>query len=269
MPRVVVGRQIAAAWRPGRSASRPASSWGCCAAATPRLVEDRVLVLASRPGLRPTLARRTPRSRSSPAGSTSRTDDDGTGRTGSAGRGTAGPCPRPAPSASFTSRYQTTGGFCLDVARGGEDLADELVVRLVLVQAVANPGVEREGAAVVVGVLPPLVAQERAPLVGEVVGVVGAVEQRDRSASSRLSASVSARNASASSGVGSRPAMSMRHAAEERRVVAHGRRRQAERLELLEDQLVDEVLRRRQVRRPARPAGSSRGTRRRAPGSGP
>ena len=37
-----------------------------------------------------------------------------------------------------------TGGLCPDVAGGGEDLADELVVRLVLVQAVADPVVEGE-----------------------------------------------------------------------------------------------------------------------------
>ena len=43
----------------------------------------------------------------------------------------------------------------------------------------ANPVVERERRRLV-DVLPPLVAQDRAPLVGEVVGVVGAVEQRDR-----------------------------------------------------------------------------------------
>ena len=67
--------------------------------------------------------------------------------------------------------------------------------------------VEGEVAARVLG-FAAFVAQQRAPLVGEVVGVVRAREQRSMSLS-RLAGSVSARNWRVSSGVGRRPAMSM------------------------------------------------------------
>ena len=213
--------------------------------ATPRLVEDALFVLHRRPACgRP--ARRTPRSRSSPAGSTSRTDGGGSGRTGSAGRGTAGPCLRPAPTGPSPRDTRRPAGS----APGSPDAVrisrtnwsyGLFSCRLSRIQS------WKAKVRALVGVLPPLVAQDRGPLVGEVVGVVGAVEQAVDRACRACSGRCRPGTARSRPSVGSRPAMSSVDAAQERRVVAHRRRRQAERLQLLEDQLVDEVLRRRQV----------------------
>ena len=63
-----------------------------------------------------------------------------------------------------------------EVAGRSHDLARELVVGSVPQQAGANPIVERVRAARV-GWRAPLVAQQRAPLVREVIRVIGAVEQ--------------------------------------------------------------------------------------------
>ena len=64
-----------------------------------------------------------------------------------------------------------------DRARRRQELAHDLVVRLVRQQAVAHPGVEGEVRGDVAGVVA-LVLQQRRPLVGEVVRVVGAAQQR-------------------------------------------------------------------------------------------
>jgi len=52
-----------------------------------------------------------------------------------------------------------------------------LVVGLVLGEARADPVVERVAAVAVEGVVGPLIPQDRRPLVGESVGVIGAVEE--------------------------------------------------------------------------------------------
>src|SRR5438094_5940804 len=67
-------------------------------------------------------------------------------------------------------------GIVLKVARRGEDFAHKAIVGFVLEQTVANPRVEGVGAAGLFGV-GTSVAEQRAPFVGEIVGVIGAVEQ--------------------------------------------------------------------------------------------
>ena len=63
-----------------------------------------------------------------------------------------------------------------DGARGGQDLAHDLVVVRVGQQAVAHPGVKGEIGRDVGGRIA-LVFQQGGPLVCEVIGVIGAVEQ--------------------------------------------------------------------------------------------
>src|SRR5439155_16571413 len=61
-------------------------------------------------------------------------------------------------------------GIILEVARGSEDIAHEPVVRFVLQQAVANPGMKRVGATGLFR-FRASIAQKRAPFVGEIIGV--------------------------------------------------------------------------------------------------
>ena len=101
-----------------------------------------------------------------------------------------------------------------------------------------------------------LVAQQRGPFVGEVVGVVRAGEQRLDHAVA-LVRILARRGTPCVSSTRRQTARDVeRHAAEERRVIADGRGRHADLLELREDLFVDEVPRRRADSRPARRAGS-------------
>ena len=62
------------------------------------------------------------------------------------------------------------------VARGGQNLTHELIVRLVLVEARPNPFVEAVGrSGLIVGSL--LVAKDQVPLVREVVGISGRIDK--------------------------------------------------------------------------------------------
>ena len=139
------------------------------------------------------------------------------------------------------------GRVGLHLARRGDDLAHELVVGLVGQQTVADPVVEGEGGAGV-GRLAPLVAQDRAPLVGEEVGVVGAVQQPVDQLVSLCRVGIGKELARL---VGGRQSAGHvhRHPPHERRVVAHLRGRHPHFFKLVEHELVDEVPRRRQLRR--------------------
>ena len=78
------------------------------------------------------------------------------------------------------------GRIVLEIARGGEDLPNELVVGFVLEEAVADPGMEGVGAAGLSG-FGSFVAEQCAPFVGEIVRVIGAGEETvDKGLAGRL-----------------------------------------------------------------------------------
>ena len=64
----------------------------------------------------------------------------------------------------------------VEIPGGGDDFAHELVVGLVVRDAVANPR-EEEVAAACIGGLGALIAQQAAPFIGKVLGVFRAVEE--------------------------------------------------------------------------------------------
>ena len=134
------------------------------------------------------------------------------------------------------------GRVAAGLAGGGDDVADELVVGLVLRQARADPLVEGIAAVAVEGVVGPLVPQDRRPLVGESVGVVGAVEEPVDEFVALVGIGVGeegprlVERGDATGDVDRRPA-------EERGVVAPSRRRERQRHEVVEDVAVDEVPR--------------------------
>ncbi len=132
-----------------------------------------------------------------------------------------------------------------DLARGRQHLADELVVGHVGVQAVANPIVKHERAAGAGRILA-LVAQNRVPLVGEVVGIVGAGQQLVDPLVALLRIGIGQKS---DCFLGRRQAAGDvdARASQEGRIVAQRRGGHAQRLELLEHQVVDEVFGRRQA----------------------
>ncbi len=70
------------------------------------------------------------------------------------------------------------------IAHCTNDIADELIVRLVGSDRFPNPGVERERAISPVRLISPLDTEDVGPLVGEIVGVFGTIQ---RSLSTSLS----------------------------------------------------------------------------------
>ena len=91
--------------------------------------------------------------------------------------------------------------------RGSDDRAHELVVRHVVVQRLADPVVEGVVAAAQ-RLIRSLIAQDGRPFVGEVIGIVGAGRQPIDRAIALVRSGIG-QEFSASSRVGSRPAMSM------------------------------------------------------------
>ena len=130
-----------------------------------------------------------------------------------------------------------------DGAGAGEDLAHDLVVGRVGQQAVAHPGMKGEVRGDVGGVRA-LVLQQRGPFVGEVVGVVRAVEQRLHRAIPLVRSGVREKGLGLLQGR-QPPADVERDAAEEGGVIAQRRGRDADAFEVSEDVVVDEVFRRR------------------------
>ena len=132
-----------------------------------------------------------------------------------------------------------------DVAGRGEDFARELVVRFVAREAVANPRVEGEraahirfGAAVDGGAL---VAEERAPEVGEVIRVVAAGQQAVNQHVA-LGGGLVGEEGAGLIGVGQAAREVEREAADEGRVVRDFAGRQSDALELLEDRFIHEIF---------------------------
>ena len=127
------------------------------------------------------------------------------------------------------------------VAGGRHHFAHELVVGLVLPQALANPVVKGESAPCL-SVIPPLVAQQRAPLRGEIIGVVTRGQQLVDPPVALVGRCVGQKRL----GFGERwqPAGDVeRRAADKRGVVAHGRGSDAQQRQLGKHDLVDEVAR--------------------------
>ena len=127
-----------------------------------------------------------------------------------------------------------------------QDFADELIVRRVLLQMVDDPGMKSGGGPGVVFRIISLVPQYRRPFVGHLISVILARQQRvdQLLAPARGLISQEAlrflKRWQPSGDVDGGPA-------NEGRVVTHRRRRQAKCLELLEDEIVDEVFRGRQL----------------------
>ena len=132
-----------------------------------------------------------------------------------------------------------------DVARGGHDFTDELIVGLVAAEALTNPIVEGVGAVRLLGI-GALISEESAPLAGEIVSVIlgGQEAFNDRVALARgrvLREGLKLRRSGDAAGEIDG------HAAKEGRVVSHLAGRHAHLLELLEDQFIHHGANRRQL----------------------
>ena len=149
-------------------------------------------------------------------------------------------------------------GILIKITRGGDDFAHELIVRFVVGDAVANPRVEQITAARKGG-LGALVAQEGAPLVGEVFGVVRAVEQAvDEGAA--LGGIIGGHEV-LHFGCGGQAAGDVESdAADEGAVVSDVRRRHADGFQFREDEIIHKTTRGRQfVHRSAQGHGGAEG----------
>ena len=67
-------------------------------------------------------------------------------------------------------------GVLIDFTRGGNHFADELIVRLVLIQTVPYPSVKGK-VSTLIGGLGSLISEQGGPFVGKKVRILGAVEQ--------------------------------------------------------------------------------------------
>src|SRR5258706_7131102 len=128
----------------------------------------------------------------------------------------------------------------LNIAGSRENFAHELIIRFVVGEAVANPGMKGKRA-MFVRWLAPLVSQQRRPFIRKVVGVIGTGKKQvnplgplvGSGAGEELLRLRKRRQAARYVDTGT---------AEKGGIITEIRRRHADGLEFLEDKLVDQVL---------------------------